>query len=605
MAWPQAPRRAEVGLIGAVVIVAFVTAASHASAQPAAPADTGIIRGIVVDTRGGTPIHRVSVRLQSTGQTTVTDEQGRFQFAGVAAGDQELYVSAVDFILVKRSVPVTPGATTEVTIALAEGSGTYKETVTVVGAAPVREDPAVAAEHTLRRTVLQQLGSLVNDPLRAIQALPGVAATDDFRGEFAIRGAGVQQMNFTFEGISTPFLLHTIQQVHDAGSIAMVSSDVLEEVLVSNGAYPQRYGNRTVAEVNFRMREGSRERIKSHVATSLMDTSAVVEGPFGSASRGSWLFAVRKSYFDLVVVRLYPDKGLTFGFTDAQAKLTYDLNPRHQLQFALTAGDSRFERTAVDLLSPGNLRDGRNKSGIAVMSWRYLPSSRFELTQRVAVTANTYRNTARDGPDLDSGSARDVLYRADWSYRPRPGLTVEGGGEARRSAAAGREQRFSGNRLQLRESYNASALAPSAYVQARLAAANGATIVSGLRGDHWSLTDDTTASPWIEGAWPITRSLTLRAGSGIYRHEPGFGEALGFRGSSALRAERAYHADAGLEGRVGPTLRWQTTVYDREDRDLLRLPDSELRLVKGALQLASVTSRYQTRSTATRAASSG
>ena len=217
---------------------------------------TGIIRGTVVDTRGGTALQRVAVRLQATGRTIVTDENGRFEFTGVPAGDQELYVSAVDFILVKRSVTVTAGASIDVTIALAEGTGTYTETVTVVGSASTRDDPAVAAEQTLRGAELQQLrGVLANDPMRAVQVLPSVATGDDFRSEFSIRGAGIQHMNFTFEGIATPFLLHTVQQVHDSGSVAMVNGDVLEELSLLSGSYPQRYGNRTGAELDFRMRE--------------------------------------------------------------------------------------------------------------------------------------------------------------------------------------------------------------------------------------------------------------------------------------------------------------------------------------------------------------
>ena len=191
---------------------------------------TGTIHGVVLDTRGGVPLRRVSVRLQKTERVTVTGDDGRFEIDQVPAGDQELYVSAVDFILVKRAVSVRAGEASDVTIVMAEGTGTYTETVNVVGAAPARHEAAVAAEQSLRSTDLQQLGgAMVNDPMRAIQALPGVVAGDDFRSEFSIRGAGVQQMNFTFEGISTPFLLHTIQQVHDTGSIAMVYGEVLEE----------------------------------------------------------------------------------------------------------------------------------------------------------------------------------------------------------------------------------------------------------------------------------------------------------------------------------------------------------------------------------------
>jgi hypothetical protein len=205
-------------------------------ARPAPPAlPQGAIRGVVLDTANGTGVARVSVRLQSTGRTAVTDDQGRFELAEVAPGNQELYVSAVDFILVKRTVSVSAGSIIDVVIVLSEGTGMLAETIDVRGGAgastPWRREPAVAAEQTLGSRKLQQLrGILTNDPLRALQVLPAVAAGDDFRSEFAIRGAGAQHMRFTFEGIATPFLLHTVREVHDSGSIAMVNGDVLGEI---------------------------------------------------------------------------------------------------------------------------------------------------------------------------------------------------------------------------------------------------------------------------------------------------------------------------------------------------------------------------------------
>jgi hypothetical protein len=541
------------------------------------PTGTGIIRGTVVDTRGGAPLARVAVRLQTSGQKTITDDRGRFELDGVAEGQQELYVSAVDFILVKRTVTVAPGAAIEVTIALAEGTGTYAESVKVAGTSPARADPVVAAEQTLRSTELQQLrGVLANDPMRAVQMLPGVATGDDFKSQFSVRGAGVNQMNFTFEGISTPFLLHTIQQSYNSGSVAMVNGDVLDEVSLSNGSYPQRYGNRIGPELDFHMREGSRERVQSHVSVSAIDASAVVEGPLGTSREGSWLFSARKSYLNLVLDHLYPNQNLNFGFGDVQAKLVYDVNARHQLQLAITAGQSSLNQQPTEVPYLDSLTNADNQTGVVVLAWRYLPSSRFSVTQRLAVVANAFRNA---GPGyLDNSSAQEATYRSNWSYAARSGVTIEGGGEARWSKASDRT-RFSTLPPEVADlGFGGSALAVSGYAQARIGSAAGRTIVPGVRIDHWSLTGDTTASPWVQGLWPITRSLILRAGGGTYRQEPGFAEVL-TGGSSALRPERAYHADAGLEMHLSATTRWQATVYDREDRDLFREPYVEARLV--------------------------
>jgi Carboxypeptidase regulatory-like domain len=567
-------------------------------------APTGTIRGTVLDTANGTGVGRVSVRLQSTGRVVLTDDEGRFAFDEVEPGDHELYVSAVDFILVKRAVAVTAGSAAEITIVLSEGTGTYAETVDVRGTpgsgVTARREPAVAAEQTLASRELQQLrGILTNDPMRAVQVLPGVTAGDDFRSEFAIRGAGVPHMTFTFEGISTPFLLHTVQQVHDSGSVAMVNGDVLDEISLLNGAYPQRHGNRLGAEIDFRMREGSRERVQSHLSVSALDASGVAEGPLGASKRGSWLFAARKSYLDLLVERLYPEQNVSFGFTDAQAKFSYDVTPVHQLHVAFTGGRSRLERQP-DLLGAGNLRSADNQSALGVVTWRYLPSVRFSLVQRVAAAVNRFTNSSRDGAELDAGDAQDTIYRADLSFAATPGVLIESGGEARHSTGAGREQRLGGGRFQTREDYDGAAMASSAYAQIRLQGPradatgrrDGWSITPGLRVDHWSLVGTTTASPWIQALWPLTGALTVRAGAGVHRQEPDFALALGARGTPGLRSERAYHTDVGIEGRITGSARWQMTVYNREDRDLFRLPGSELRVVNGALVFPPLTTKY-------------
>jgi hypothetical protein len=433
---------------------------------------------------------------------------------------------------------------------------------------------------------------LANDPLRAVQMLPAVAAGDDFRSEFAIRGAGLAQMSFTFEGISTPFLLHTVQQVHDSGSVAMVNGDVLEEISVSNGSYPQRYGNRTGAEIGFRMREGSRDKLHSRVAASAIDASTVVEGPLGSSRQGSWIATVRKSYLDLVVDRLYPDQNISFGFLDAQAKLAYDVNARHHLQVATTAGRSRLERRP-DTLGASALRDATNRSIVSVLTWRYLASDRLAVDQRAAIVDNVFANDSRDGAELDGGSARDGLYRADATFAASSGVLVEGGGEIRRSTATEREQRLVAGRFQSRENVDGSATSTSLYVQARIGSASGATLTPGVRVDRRTLTETTTASPWVQALVPITPSISVRAGGGIYRQEPTFTQVLGLRGTPSLDLERAAHADVGVEGRIGSSARWQVTAYDREDRDMVRLPDGENRVVNNVFVPASLTSRYR------------
>ena len=236
-----------------------------------------------------------------------------------------------------------------------------------------------------------------------------MATGDDLRSEFSVRGLPVRNMNFTFEGISTPLLVHTVQGVQDTGSIAMVNGDVLKEIGLAAGSYPQRHGNHTGAELNFLMREGSRDRVRGQFRPSVTDTSLVLEGPLGSSKSGSWLVSARKSYLGTVIKRIDPENSFAFGFHDTQAKLVYDLNPAHQVQFAITAGRSRLDQDP-EFVGRGDVKDGVNDVGVAVVTWRYLVSPRFILTQRFAATAtDSATSTATASSSTARGAATSFI----------------------------------------------------------------------------------------------------------------------------------------------------------------------------------------------------
>jgi hypothetical protein len=99
----------------------------------------------------------------------------------------------------------------------------------------------------------------------------------------------------------------------------------LERATLHAGAYPHRYGDRLGAQLDLKLREGSRTENHVRGALSASNASLVAEGPLGGSARGSWLFALRKSYLDWPVRRLLGESGGTaFAFADAHAKLVYD-----------------------------------------------------------------------------------------------------------------------------------------------------------------------------------------------------------------------------------------------------------------------------------------
>jgi hypothetical protein len=557
------------------------------------------VRGRVIDARTGMPMKAAAITVDDGVKSAQSDDDGRFEIGGLTPGVHRLSVSFIGYALAKREFRVEPGAALDLTVALTEGTTTYSESVTVTpDAFRLPPDPVAAGQVLGSADLLNLRGVLADDPLRAVQVLPGVATGDDLRSEFTVRGSDFRHLTFTVDGFATPYLLHTVRGVEDrgpTGSVAMINSDVIEDVTLLNGGYPQRFGGHTGAEVDFRLRDGSRDRNIFHVAVSGTNASAVAEGPLGRSRRGSWLVSGRQSYLDLIVHRLTND-AVSFGFSDTQARVAYDLTPRQRIALTLLAGRSRFEnspdRTDVDDLSVGT-----NGSVVAVGSWR-LALSHAIVTQRILASSNHFRNQNSTGFELDRGHDRQLAYRADVSAPLGRAIDLEAGASVERLDDERLRRRLISSRqnLLLLDDYSGHATSTGAFAGLRWNPFRTVTLAPGVRADRWSLTDQATSSPWLQGEWRVTSSTKVRGAAGEYRQFADFEHVLGVSGGTGLGPERATQYDAGIEQRLrGDTLRVSLAVYDREERDMLRRFGSEVRLVQGRVARGTASAKYENR----------
>jgi hypothetical protein len=115
-----------------------------------------------------------------------TDADGRFTLT-VPRGRQTINVSVIGYALLRTDVDVA-GAPLDMTIRLSEGAGACTERVTVSGSLRGDSDSVPGSTSLHGRDLENLRGAVLDDPLRAIQALPSATATDDFYSEFAVRG---------------------------------------------------------------------------------------------------------------------------------------------------------------------------------------------------------------------------------------------------------------------------------------------------------------------------------------------------------------------------------------------------------------------------------
>lgn len=548
---------------------------------------TGTITGTIVEARTGAALAAVLVKVQSTGQQALSNGDGRFEIKDVPADSQTLVVSVVGYGLVRRDVIVDGTNAVDVTIPVAEGASTYVEEVSV-GAPRFREaEPGVATQSVLgSRELLALRGLVADDPFRAVQVLPGVATGDDFRAEFALRGLGPRHIGISIDGVDNPLLFHTVKGVQDTGSLALINSDILESATLLAGPHPQRLNAHLGSQLDFTTRDGARDRLRVRALVSASAASTVWEGPLGNGDNASWLFSIRKSYIDWLLRKIDSTTDTTFGFTDGQAKVTFNLTPAQTLRASVIAGRSllRENETPPDA---NTLDPASNNTIITNLQWRYTPSAKFGASQQVYYLDSKYLNRVFDGRTREEGGDTDLTWRGGIEWNPRSGHLIEFGAQAQSLDARRVDRRFTATTEQLLLDTKADMWSAAGWTQYRWSPNQKITVTPGVRLEHWSLFDQSKASPWLLTDFEVRPGTHVRLSGSIQYAPPNLDESLFVRTGDQLVPERSTTVEAAVEHRFGASWRVNASAYHRKDDDRLRAINSEIRIANNRVVLPS------------------
>ena len=552
----------------------------------------GVITGLVSDSATGLPLGGAIVRIDGFASTIRTGADGVFRIENIPAGAQWLDVSLAGYGRARPKVDVRAGAVIDVAVRLVAGATPYLETVEVRPGANAA-DPAAPAARVLDARDLEHLrGVLADDPFRVVHALPGVAAGDDYRSEFYVRGSDSRHVGMSMDGISIPWPLHAVRGRTDTGSIAVINSDALDRLTLESGSYAQRAGSRTGAWLDFSLRDGSRKQFSMRSAASVTNASVIAEGPLAQG-RGSWLATARQSYLNWLLHRIDSETDASaIGFFDHQARLVFDFTNRHQLQVSALAGRAGYDEHDP---TPGanSLSEADSHTAIVTAGIRSIYSNT-TLLQRIGFVSQGFGNTGDFQQVLGEGLLREWLYNASAATRISSHLLFEGGVELRRpseSRTLGRFGRFGSGVILLNEdTFSGDAWLSSGHAQLTWQFMPSIVLSPGVRLGYSTLTNEPTAGPWLQAMWRRGR-VDVKAAAGLYPQFPEFDQVLGASGNASLQPERARHLDATI-GANFFDLRWQASAYHRRERNMIRLEDSEPRLV-GTLLVNPVAPRHE------------
>ncbi|MCP9494326.1 MAG: TonB-dependent receptor [Pyrinomonadaceae bacterium MAG19_C2-C3] len=543
------------------------------------------LRGQVVDATTGERIARAKVVVQSPNQqgelSTTTDDAGLFVFDNLITGEIELTVSTVNYALLKRRLTLKANEETSVTLALSQEAATLQEEVTV-SVAPFDSltSNSVPSEQRLTKTELAQTSSvIVSDPLRAAQALPGVVANDDFRSEFAVRGAGFDRAGLFVDDAQTDNFVYTVRGYNDTGSLSIINGDALESVALLPGAYPARYGDSTAGAVVLETREGNRVKRNVRVGASVTNVNGIVDAPFAN-KRGAYLFSARKSFAGLITRRLQNEVGDTnpppvVEFADVQGKVVFDLNPKHKLALSAIFGDFDLDvNIPREQLGINALSTSGSRNLLLNFAHTYTPNERIVINSRLINTRLNFANRNLEGMILDDGTRTQTGVRSDASFNLArfPSHRLEAGIYLRSLGAEGSSSRtflpskpsqtFS---LFDERRFEQAYYAQDAYTNERL----NLTLTGGARVEHSGRSDETFFMPRAGLSYSFGKDLyRVRAGFGTYRQFPDFNELFGINGNPNLKADRATHYNLSFERFFGQRTRLLVETYNREERRL-------------------------------------
>jgi hypothetical protein len=541
------------------------------------PAQSARLNGRVVDARTGEPIAKVKVIVSGSDQSTTTDDKGAFVLENLSAGPVDLYITTVTFGLVKKTITLKEGDNTEIQIALNEDAAALTESVTVTGKLFESAGNEAATEQLLNKRELQQLSSvLINDPIRAAQSLPGVAANDDFRSEFSVRGAAFDRVGLYLDNVLTENFLHTVAGGYpDTGSVSVINADTVDSVSLFAGSFPAGYGNRTAGILDIQTRDGNRIKPTGRVQASVTGVAGVIDGPL-AAKRGSYLFAVRKSFLGYLVRRFNDEFQETnnpplVDVADFQGKANYDLTKRNQVGFSFIFGNFVFDRNRDrDLLGINQVFRGHTQNLLVNGYWKFTPRPNLFLQTRIFGLRSTFKNTNLNDQSLLDERRSQIGVRSDLNYQAGK-HRLETGLYIRRINVDTFAQEFDFFSPAVFDagSFNRSGTEQGYYVQDTWNdEKRGLSLNAGLRVDHSGVTGETKFSPRAAIAWAIDEKWKVRAALGRHYQFPDFNLMFGLFGNPALRSEHSTQYTAGVERLFGERTRVFVEVYDREDRNL-------------------------------------
>ena len=198
------------------------------------------------------------------GAQASTDAQGRYQLE-TAIGDRRLTLSAPGFEQRTIEVRVSGGATVEARRAFLHRTAVGDLQATIPG----EKSQDAPTRRTLTHDELVNVPGSLNDPIRAVQNLPGMNRAPFLGGQLLVRGSPPGDTGIYLDGHRIPLLYHFL------GGPSVINEQLLDRIDFYPGGYGAYYGRNLVGAIDVGTRKGDSHGLHGQASLDLQEKYAV------------------------------------------------------------------------------------------------------------------------------------------------------------------------------------------------------------------------------------------------------------------------------------------------------------------------------------------
>ncbi|MBK8699606.1 MAG: TonB-dependent receptor [Saprospiraceae bacterium] len=194
------------------------------------------------------------------------------------------------------------------------------------------------------------------DVIRTINSTAGVSTASDGFGGMSVRGGNYDQNLILYDGVPVQNTGHAF------GLISIFNSSIIQDARLIKGGFPARYGGRLSSILDIKTRDGNNKAFKGEVSLSTIASRVLLEGPI-SKDKASFLLSYRRTFADpwikelsQYIIQTGDAKGETsYYFDDINGKVSFALNPKHQLSFSYYKGRDALKNSVSSKKMSSNI----------------------------------------------------------------------------------------------------------------------------------------------------------------------------------------------------------------------------------------------------------